>query len=447
MSVSMKCSTFVMDHNVDFQLQNTNEEVMISFLEYFVESSCKQPQTLSPELSSQALLFLDSKLGKYTMRSKSSVFPKLSDQTVLKDSADICKNHQGNLKKLLRMNILSIDTQDNEAASLTGRCLAVYGAAYENGYFGLKICRKIALTFYKRSAELKNPMGTYSLARCFEFGIGCDIDLERACYFYRVSYKLGYRKGLHRYALILIKGNSFVQQDIPTGYHLLKLAVSKADSLYTQPFYDLGMFYKSLDSNVLTDHKYAFQVFLQGAKAGCRNCQYKVAEEYEKGAHIKMDLDRSFQWYKISADNGQSNAQMKIASILFNDNLCCDDRCERNKICINHYSGRYCLNTITKHFDSSFDRFLDGFQYAMKAAVSLDVNGLIMVANAYENGYGVQRNLLQSLWWHLIIKVTFPSSVDSKKIAILEKMLGIPPIEETKSHGIIGYFIDLIKNI
>lgn len=419
----MNCSKYIFDHALIDQSEKAELE-LIQILESITENYRENTHYSDLSFNSKALGLLN----KYTQHPN---IPTISIPSENPDDKSIIyrQPHSDKISpKEGLSNLIIPPVQDPFKTNMQGKCLSIYGAVHEFGMLGIQVCKQKAFHFYKQSTILKNPFGTYSLAKCFEFGIGTIRDPEKACIFYRLSYKLGHIKGLHRYSLILIKGNGFVEKDIPTGYHLLKLAVAKATHEYPNPCYDLGMFYKARDFHILTDHRYAFQIFLKGAKLGCNNCQYKVAEEYEKGEYVPKDIERAFYWYKMAADSGQSDAQKHLAQLLLKDNS-------------NPFTSILQFQFIDKP-----NRLKEARNYALKSATKGNIGGIKTLGEIYENGLGVETNLMLALWWYRI-GYFYQPSVFENKILVLEKVIGIKNTIHIKKTGILGNLINRIKNL
>lgn len=321
-------------------------------------------------------------------------------------------------------NIIQI-SQDKTMHAI-GCIYAILGKCYLKGLVGLERDHKLAVDYLIKSSICKNPMGTFELAKCYELAIGTEMDLEQACDLYRASYKLGYIKGLHKYGLMLIKGNKFVKKNILNGFFILKQAVNLNSNLFLRPLYDLGMLYKSALCDEFNDPVYGFKLFLTGAKKGCKYCQFKLGEEWENGGLVEKDIETAFFWYKIAASNNLAEAQCKVAKMLFgiksvirntsNDSekrLFSDGKVvfvsmkKKDKFYNLSdlelaFSIQKPLLNFKKFYDDSVDRFKEGFKMANKAAINGHKEAILIVAEAFEKGIGVEKNLLESIWWYKI---------------------------------------------
>lgn len=340
--------------------------------------------------------------------------------------------------KYKNKSLVELKTQQN--FFIVGAVYAMLGKCYDRGLFGIERDPNQAIEHYMRSAICKNPMGTYELAKCYEQGKGTNRDLEQACILYRVSYKLGYIKALHKYSLILIRGNAFVEKNILDGYYILKQAVMATNRIYIAPYYDLGMLYQSKLCDMLDDKYYAYEIFKTGASKGCKFCQYKVGEEYERGDIVGRDLSKAFYWYKLSANNRLSEAQFKVAEILYGIKRSTDDIGKmieeeglvEGQIIFQGVNMMYNLTdfdigilrikpliNFEEYYEAGFDRFKEAFRMARLSAASGNKGAILLVAEALEKGYGVEQSLLESLWWYKIAESLGMDDI-REKIHLLE---------------------------
>ena len=51
---------------------------------------------------------------------------------------------------------------------------------------------------------------------------------------------------------------------------------------------------------------------IHSAKSGCCDCQFIVGEMYEFGRGVDASMDEAVKWYKLSADEGNSDAKTRI---------------------------------------------------------------------------------------------------------------------------------------
>lgn len=337
---------------------------------------------------------------------------------------------------------------DLKSRTIAGIAHSVLGKCFLNGIFGCMKNLETAVENFAKSVIFKNPTGTFELARCFELGIGTERDTEKACMLYRVSYKLGYIKGLHRYGILLIKGNSYIRKSILDGYYMLKQATQLKERVYILQYYDLGMLFKSGACDIFNDPQYAFQIFSAGASKGCRYCQYKLGEEWQVGEIVEKNLEKAFHWYRISAKNNLSDAQLKVAKILYGIETASNIQNDVNKKLEAISEGQVDLNDIFKFnkryrmteleiavmkqrqllnfqqiYGPNFNRLNEGFRMAYLSAKNGNLGAILLVAEAYEKGYGVEKNILSSIWWYRIAETLGADNI-REKMHLLELRLG-----------------------
>ncbi|KAI5168534.1 uncharacterized protein PAEPH01_0215 [Pancytospora epiphaga] len=343
----------------------------------------------------------------------------------------------------------ALEKQKNSRFGLT-----VLGKAYESGKIGLTKNSRAAVYAYKYASIEKCPSGSFQYARCLENGIGTEINLEKACNFYRISYKLGYIPGIYRYALMCLKGNDFIDRDIQYGLHLLNLSVTLSDGKYLEPFYALGAAYRSKSRDVVADYCHSFRIFLKGATLGCSNCQYQVSEDYERGDCVGMDIDKAFMWCKEAAEQEHIQAQYKLACMMMQLHFLATsgegDVIPRNIIASaeidigkiggvksdkvelvkreiieqeDFYGGNKLKElNIGKFYRNSVNIKEVAIKMAKEAASSGHVGAVMLLAKAMERTTASDRDLLLALWYYKIA-VSLGSKEASYKVASLEMSL------------------------
>ena len=76
------------------------------------------------------------------------------------------------------------------------------------------------------------------------------------------------------------------------------------------------MAYEHGNGCVLSTEK-SFQYYLMGAEVGNTYCQFSVAIAYDKGHGVKKSGKRSVKWYKVAAANGHASAQYNLGNLLY----------------------------------------------------------------------------------------------------------------------------------
>lgn len=361
-------------------------------------------------------------------------------------------------------NINPIYVEPEITNEMRTRCIYILGMAYEHGLFGLKKTEYLAVRLYNYGFIGGCMNSTYSLARCYELGIGTRVCMSRAIDLYRVSYKMGHIKSLHRYACILIKGNKYLKQDVLAGLHLLRMAAIRADTKYPYPYYDLGMMYMKNTHYTIKDEEYAFQIFLTGAKLGCGSCQFRVAEMYENMCNIKNcntindvknnvkncttinintdkysnksnisfnNINLAFLWHKKASENNQSDSQIRLSEMITaileknnnnsNGNIKNNEECLITNIHINSITDNNIniIPTINLHklYGANVNMKEEAYKLAYLSALNGNLRALYFLGEAHERGFLCPKNDLHGLWYYRILV-----SLDEHKDDIIYKM-------------------------
>lgn len=265
------------------------------------------------------------------------------------------------------------------------------GRIWELGLFGFEKDPKLAYQNYHTSSMQNYPYGIYNFARCHEFAIGIEKASQTAIDLYRSVAKLGYAKGLYRFALICLKNN-----DVPMGMNYMrqamlakekeikKLEKSKESIFYNFKsayltncpyFYHYGTLYMIDHSQLVRDTTYAFEIFLRGAKLGCKHSMYMAAEFYEKGTTVAKDMVQANKYYAEAAALGQSDAQAKVGKML-----------------VRKFTGE----------NSNPDKGNVGLSLLEQSAFSGNTKGMMYLAETFYMGITGEREVLQALWWYQI---------------------------------------------
>ncbi|KAK1348700.1 TPR repeat-containing protein [Hamiltosporidium tvaerminnensis] len=265
---------------------------------------------------------------------------------------------------------------------------AYIGMVYELGVFGVKENHKKAYGYYTIAARQNNALGTFRLAQCFEKGIGKTKNNEKALTFYRCAAKLGLIEALHTFGSILIYGDLGCPRDPASGIFYLKLAANRSTSSYPYPYFDLARCFESDNAikEIISDDRYAFNLYMKGARLGCYNCQYRVARCYEYGnLQNERDMEKAIYWYKKASQAGQIDAQLALSSLYFTG-----------------------IDNVLEKDNSK------AYIWALKAAVKGHTVAAFTVAEFVEAGIGVKKDKIHALWWYTIASVLGHASANSK---------------------------------
>ncbi|EXX54579.1 uncharacterized protein OCT59_024301 [Rhizophagus irregularis] len=131
-----------------------------------------------------------------------------------------------------------------------------------------------AFESYQKAANLDNPYGINGLANCYEDGIGTSFDKHKAFELYQKAADFGSASGINN-----------------LGY-----------------CYDIGI-------GTIINKQKAFELYKESANLGYRIAQYNLAFMYENEEDVK-DINQAIYWYEKCAEQGDQDAQNKLAEIL-----------------------------------------------------------------------------------------------------------------------------------
>jgi len=157
-----------------------------------------------------------------------------------------------------------------KAAAATGNPLAFYeiGARFTEGR-GVPVDLKTAATWYQRAADLGHAPSQYRIANFYEKGSGLDRDLDAAKKWYQLSAEQGNASAMHNLAVLYAAAGA------------------------------------------VPDYDSAARWFDRAAEVGVRDSQVNLAILYARGDGVPRDLEKSYKWFAIAANDGDKDAAVK----------------------------------------------------------------------------------------------------------------------------------------
>tara|TARA_R110002020_G_scaffold18929_25_gene65424 strand:+ start:1917 stop:5897 length:3981 start_codon:yes stop_codon:yes gene_type:complete len=157
-----------------------------------------------------------------------------------------------------------------EAAATAGNPLAFYeiGARFTDGR-GVPVDLKAAATWYQRAADLGHAPSQYRIANFYEKGSGVDRDLNAAKKWYQMAAEQGNASAMHNLAVLYATAGP------------------------------------------APDFDNAAEWFGRAAEVGVRDSQVNLAILYARGDGVPRDLEQSYKWFAIAANDGDKDAAVK----------------------------------------------------------------------------------------------------------------------------------------
>ncbi|MCR9279532.1 MAG: sel1 repeat family protein [Pseudomonadaceae bacterium] len=137
-----------------------------------------------------------------------------------------------------------------------------------------------ALWYYRRAAEMGDPVSAYYMGHALEFGKGVEIDTVAA----RQWYEMAAQKGN-----VLAHGQ-------------------------------LGYFYVMSEGGLDKDDRKAVQHFRIAAEGGDNTAQFNLGVMLSNGDGVEKNLEQAARWYWASADQGNTGAMVQLALLLKDGN-------------------------------------------------------------------------------------------------------------------------------
>lgn len=197
---------------------------------------------------------------------------------------------------------LAIDPENATAINRIGTC-------YINGY-GVDQDGDIAMTFYRRAAEMGSSAAQYNLAD----GLRDAGDPECLTWFQK-AYENGDVDAPYEIALIY-KAGSIVPRDEEKAMEYFRLA---ADAGNEKAMLDLGNAYLSGEM-VAKDEEKGIEFTRKAAEAGNATAANNMSLLYRQGQGVPCDIGLSIEWAKKAAVLGDSDQAFFYSLAYFNGN-------------------------------------------------------------------------------------------------------------------------------
>ena len=189
----------------------------------------------------------------------------------------------------------------------------------------------------KRSAYTHQKEGYRKLGYCYQFGIGTDIDISSAIYFYKLGADLKDLPCLYNLGKLLLQkedeeGLSYLKEAADLGH--VKSMTLYASSLYRRKeyidalkYYELAYEYGDsacLDNialfyyhgyGVTIDYKKAFELFFISSNINNPISMYHLGVMYSKGEGVDKSLERAFYWYSEGSKYNEMHCLYNLGTL------------------------------------------------------------------------------------------------------------------------------------
>lgn len=268
---------------------------------------------------------------------------------------------------------------------------------YGSGDLGLEPDPKQAFSLYQSAAKAGHGAAAYRTAMCCEMGAeeggGTKRDYHKAVQWYQRAAQLQDVAAMFKMGMILLRGLLGQQRNVGQSVVYLKRAADNADTTNPHAIHELARLHEAgnpdpaISAAVKPDEKYAQKMYMQAAKMGYKQSQFRLGQAFEYGSlGLPVDSRNSIAWYTKAAAQGEHNSELAL-------------------------SGWYLTGAEGILNQSDQEAYL----WARKAAVSEPPLAKAMYALGYyiENGIGCPVSLEEGKKWYTrAASYKFPKAVE-----------------------------------
>lgn len=168
---------------------------------------------------------------------------------------------------------------------------------------------------YKKAADNGEITSMGNIARLYQFGLGCRVDVKSSLKYFKMAADKGDPNSANSYAFLLQKGQRGIEnRDINEIIKYFKIAV---DAKHTVAMNNLGILYLKGDplSGLKPKPDEAMKLFKMAADNGNPAGYLNIGFMYEKGAGRKKDIAEAKKYYQLAAEKGEPFAAKLLAKL------------------------------------------------------------------------------------------------------------------------------------
>lgn len=157
----------------------------------------------------------------------------------------------------------------------------------------------------KAAAASENPLAFYEIGARFTEGRGVPVDLKTAASWYQRAADLGHAPSQYRVANFYEKGSG-LERDLDAAKKWYQMAAEQGNA---SAMHNLAVLYAT--AGAVPDFGNAAEWFGRAADVGVRDSQVNLAILYARGDGVTRDLEKSYKWFAIAANEGDKDAAVK----------------------------------------------------------------------------------------------------------------------------------------
>lgn len=242
------------------------------------------------------------------------------------------------------------------AAEGSGRGCYILSTLYSLGDLGLDEDEEKEYYWAKKSAEYGNAGGYLVLGMCYEYGRGCEKNLDEAKSAYIKGSDLKEGDAAHR-LWEYYRNDAYGEVNNDKALQYLKRA---CDLRYELALFNMSVLYTNGEL-VEKNQEKAEELLIQAAEEGYKNADYYLAKDYCDGDRFPHDMDKAEYWARKALAHGDCRGMIALYE---------------------RYCDRTCSDVDLKK----------GFELKQEAAESGDLEALHDVAISYMGGIGVEKD-------------------------------------------------------
>lgn len=249
------------------------------------------------------------------------------------------------------------------------------GDAYSSGALE-KIDNREAFILFQSAAKHGHVESAYRTSYCYEEGLGTGRDARKAVEYLKIAAAKNHPAAMYKLGVYSFYSRMGLPNDMNTkkmGIKWLTRATNVATELTAAAPFELGkLYYNGFEDIIITDRKYALELYAQAAALGHTQSAAILGSHYEYGDDIiPQDSNLSIHYYTQAALGGDAHSMLSM--------------------CAWYLVGA--------------DPFLpkdeaEAFEWAKRAALCNLPKAQFALANFFEKGIGCVKNVAEAQMWY-----------------------------------------------
>ena len=154
---------------------------------------------------------------------------------------------------------------------------------------------------WEKAAALEFSDGQWVMGRCYQTGVGVDVDFAEASRWLRRAAEQGHADAMTGLGVIYTYGRG-VDVDFAEANRWFRRAAEQGHPL---AMYNLGYLYEN-GKGVEVDRAEAMRWLRQAAQQGYAKAMNDLGAMYERGLGAEVDYAEAMQWYRQAAEEGHA---------------------------------------------------------------------------------------------------------------------------------------------